>query len=771
MTVELSHDNHENQGGASGRRLPRLSLQNNSLRVELIGWLLLVGIIPLIVASAISYVQARGLLGDSVESEVQSVTDLTEDRVQRWMNSRAADAQTYSSMQFATGDENGALDLGLRVLTNSDVENESSRTTAERSARRVLPDIVEATGGSYEAIYLTNAEGLVLIGVQNRLALPEEDRPIRSRTGHHEGHSFAEDGFFQFAINSGGLSRSDVLQYSYATADGTVNRVTTMFIAHGITDSNTDELVGTIILEVSQDELQSLMDTFANGDGATYLESGDFLVSHDSIIAALPDSEADRSPDDESGVDEFEGFESDGNVLGSWIGNTALNYVVYGQVPVGTALSDVNGLLLTLGGVAILLGVIVAFASFFIARKITVPIVEIRDAARAFSRGELDARVNVSGGLEIVQLGDDFNEMMDNLEVSLGGEKQNREYLEDVLTSYMRFVERVSRGDLTARLSLNGQTGANLIVANVNVDQDDNLLRLGYNLNRMVEALHSMASQTRDVASSLSEAAVEILDSSTKQIASTTQQDASVTQTTSTVTEVRATVAETAERAQMVAEAAQQSVEISRQGQHAVAETIEGMNLIRSRVESIAENILMLSERTTQIGDIIATVNSIADQSKMLALNASIEAARAGEEGRGFSVVAMEVRNLAEQSREATAQVRDILSEIQQATNTAVMVTEEGTKGVDLGVQLVDRAGRAIRELAGKLEDAAQAAMQIAASTRQQSQGMDQLTSAMTSIKAATSSTATSMQQSQRNAKDLNEMARQMESAISQYKL
>jgi methyl-accepting chemotaxis protein len=214
-----------------------------------------------------------------------------------------------------------------------------------------------------------------------------------------------------------------------------------------------------------------------------------------------------------------------------------------------------------------------------------------------------------------------------------------------------------------------------------------------------------------------------------------------------------------------------QSVEISRQGQHAVAETIEGMNVIRSRVESIAENILMLSERTTQIGDIIATVNAIADQSKMLALNASIEAARAGEEGRGFAVVAMEVRNLAEQSRQATAQVRDILSEIQQATNTAVMVTEEGTKGVDLGVQLVDRAGRAIRELAGKLEDASQSAMQIAASTRQQSQGMDQLTAAMSSIKSVTSSTATSMQQSQRNAKDLNEMARQMESAISQYKL
>ena len=95
---------------------------------------------------------------------------------------------------------------------------------------------------------------------------------------------------------------------------------------------------------------------------------------------------------------------------------------------------------------------------------------------------------------------------------------------------------------------------------------------------------------------------------------------------------------------------------------------------------NIAETILALSEQTQQIGDIIATVNDIADQSNLLALNAAIEAARAGEAGKGFAVVAGEVRSLAEQSRQATAQVKEILGDIQKATNTAVMVTEEGTK-------------------------------------------------------------------------------------------
>jgi methyl-accepting chemotaxis protein len=195
------------------------------------------------------------------------------------------------------------------------------------------------------------------------------------------------------------------------------------------------------------------------------------------------------------------------------------------------------------------------------------------------------------------------------------------------------------------------------------------------------------------------------------------------------------------------------------------------MQLIRQRVENIAETILMLSERTQQIGEIIETVNAIADQSKLLALNASIEAARAGDEGRGFAVVAMEVRQLAEQSREATERVGDILSEIQQATNTAVMVTEEGSKGAAAGIELVDRAGDAIRELARTIESAAEAAIQIAASTHQQTNGMDQLGTAMTQIKQATVQTAASTQQTEQSIRDLMTMARQMESAIARYNL
>ncbi len=281
------------------------------------------------------------------------------------------------------------------------------------------------------------------------------------------------------------------------------------------------------------------------------------------------------------------------------------------------------------------------------------------------------------------------------------------------------------------------------------------------------EYLETMVAQIREAAGRLNALAAEILAAATQQASSVVEQETAVTQTVATVEEVQVTIAQTADRAQGVASVAQQSVAVSRAGQDAVADTVEGMTIVRERVEAIAETILLLSERTQQIGEIITTVNAIAEQSKLLALNASIEAARAGEEGRGFAVVAMEVRQLAEQSREATARVADILNEIQQATNTAVMVTEEGSKGAASGMALARRAGEAISDLAATIEEAAQAATQIVVSTQQQKNGMEQLLAAMQSIKQASMQSAGSARQAEHSAMNLNEMAREMERAVA----
>jgi DNA-binding LacI/PurR family transcriptional regulator len=227
----------------------------------------------------------------------------------------------------------------------------------------------------------------------------------------------------------------------------------------------------------------------------------------------------------------------------------------------------------------------------------------------------------------------------------------------------------------------------------------------------------------------------------------TMQLDTVVTETLATSEEMRVTISETARQAQGVADAAQRSVDVSRTGQDAVTDTLAGMDTIRGQVEDIAQSILALSERTQQIGEIINVVKDIADQSRLLALNASIEAARAGDEGLGFAVVAREMRHLAGQSREATTRVSNILNEIQQAANTAVMVTEEGSKGAQSGMELASRAGEAIRDLAAIIEEAARVAIQIAASTHQQTNAMNQLVGAMQSIKQASLRTTVSFKE------------------------
>ncbi len=227
----------------------------------------------------------------------------------------------------------------------------------------------------------------------------------------------------------------------------------------------------------------------------------------------------------------------------------------------------------------------------------------------------------------------------------------------------------------------------------------------------------------------------------------TAQLDTIVTETLATSEEMRVTITETSRQAQAVATAAQQSVDVSKTGQDAVATTVVGMETIQRQVSDIAKSILALSERTQQIGQIISAVEEIADQSRLLALNASIEAARAGNEGLGFAVVAREMRDLAGQSREATTRVSSILNEIQRAANTAVMVTEEGSKGAQLGMELASQAGEAIRDLTAIIEEAASVAIQIAASTHQQTNAMDQLVVAMKSIKQASAQTTASVRE------------------------
>ncbi len=332
--------------------------------------------------------------------------------------------------------------------------------------------------------------------------------------------------------------------------------------------------------------------------------------------------------------------------------------------------------------------------------------------------------------------------------------------LEATVQRYVEYMAHVAQGNLAAHIQIEEGPHANAPLA-----------VLGKGLNTMADSLRIMIVQIKEAVNGLSSATTEILAATAQQAAGASEQSAAISETTTTVDELKTIAEQASRRSQEVSTAAQRNVDISQSGQHAVQDTIESMEQIKERVEGIAENILALSEQTQQIGEIIATVNDIASQSNILALNASVEAARAGEHGKGFAVVAVEVRNLAEQSKQATAQVKAILSEIQKATNATVMATEEGTKRVDEGVTLAAQARQSIEQLSGVINELAQAAVQVVAGGRQQVAGIEQIAMAMQNIDQATVQSLVSTRQMERAAQNLNQLAHRLADLVAQYEL
>ncbi len=290
-------------------------------------------------------------------------------------------------------------------------------------------------------------------------------------------------------------------------------------------------------------------------------------------------------------------------------------------------------------------------------------------------------------------------------------------------------------------------------------------------IESMLGGLKGMARQTQQSTVSMTSATAQILASSTQMASTTREQASAVNEVTTTVSEIKASAEQVAQRAQSVAEEAVQAARVAQKGAEAANASLAGMDDIRAKVEAIAENILALSEQTQQIGDIIDTVTDIAGQSNILALNAAIEAAQAGEAGKGFRVVADEVRSLAEQSRQASAQVKVILGDIQKATNLAVMATEQGTKGVNAGAELVSSTAQTIGELTRAVETAAQAAQQIVAGVGQQTVGLDQIAIGMGDINQAAQQSAAGAQQSQKAAQQLTDLADQLKHVVAQYRM
>ena len=318
-------------------------------------------------------------------------------------------------------------------------------------------------------------------------------------------------------------------------------------------------------------------------------------------------------------------------------------------------------------------------------------------------------------------------------------------------------AERIGKGDLRGEA--------------LNSSSRDEIGQLADVFNNMAASLKNLTGQILSVTGNVNSAAQEIMASTQEQASGTKEQAATVQQITSTMQELTQSGSEIGERAKQVAAAAEATSVASRSGVQAVQDTNRTMEAIREQVEEVAEKIVALSQKTQAIGEIVSTVNDIAEQSNLLALNATIEAAAAGDQGSRFSVVANEMKHLADRAKECTVQVRTILGDIQKGINSSVMLTEEGVKRVEIGKQQADVTERTINEMNHTTLESVKAFQQIIGASNQQQIGFEQVTQGMRDIRQAAEQTASGTSQLEKAVSNLNALSHQLRAAVEQYQI
>lgn len=254
---------------------------------------------------------------------------------------------------------------------------------------------------------------------------------------------------------------------------------------------------------------------------------------------------------------------------------------------------------------------------------------------------------------------------------------------------YRKFVSR----PLFELVSLAREVSQGNLVKEAKINSKDEIGELAGSLNCMINTFRKLASEGREAAEKMSSASAQVLGASSHLSRSS----------------------------QELAEVVERTKARAGEGQKAADRAISGMSAIRKGVEAVAERILSLAEKSQRIGITAQMINDISDQTNLLALNASIEAARAGEQGKGFSVVAAEIRKLAERTAEATKAIEQLVGEIQTETNASIMAAEEGTKGVREGSELTERVKGSLEEIIEMVEETTTAAKGALLSSSQES--------------------------------------------------
>jgi len=382
------------------------------------------------------------------------------------------------------------------------------------------------------------------------------------------------------------------------------------------------------------------------------------------------------------------------------------------------------------------------------------PVRDLMRVAEALGRGDLSKKAKVTTGDELGQLGDTLNSTIDRLQGLIQTES-DRDKMQHQVMDLLSVVSTAAEGDLTVKAEVTADALGSVADA----------------FNLMITGLTTLVTQASDVATEIQRSTSEILHSSERMRQGAEVQAAQIRTASDAVNAMSHTTQRMAENAKAATQTSLKATQAAVKGGASVAETIKGMQRIRATVQSTGKKIKGLGERSLEIGAIIEVINEIATQTNLLALNAAIEAARAGEQGRGFAVVADEVRKLAERAARATKDITGLIKGIQVETSEAVTIMEEGTREVEEGTKLADQAGAALREIEQIVQQTAGLVTDITRAAGDQVKVTESVVSSMDSILKQTQETTHGVQDTVTTIGKMAELSKRLTDAIGRFKL
>lgn len=392
---------------------------------------------------------------------------------------------------------------------------------------------------------------------------------------------------------------------------------------------------------------------------------------------------------------------------------------------------------------------------FFMSGVMTRQLVALRNSTQRVSEGKLDEEVKVTSHDELGQLAESIDKMLQNIRRAVVSEEEKL-YLSRSVQTMLDEMDKFADGDLTVQL---------------HVQSDDEISKLYQGFNRAVQNIRHMMEQVTDAVDQTGNASMQIR-TSTEQLSSGAQkQSAQTNEVAAAVEEMTHTISENANNATKTADVAAGNGALAQKGGEIVQQTVNKMREIASVVSRSTATIERLGTSSAEIGEIVLVIDEIADQTNLLALNAAIEAARAGEQGRGFAVVADEVRKLAERTTKATKQIAGMIKNIQNEAHEAVHAMQEGNREVTQGMSFADGAGKALQEIVASSKAVQDMIYQIAVASEEQSATSSAMAYSVESISQVSGETVEGVGQIAGEAEKLNELTDHLRTLVSQFKV